>query len=255
MPGDVTFSMSGLFGFLLALARVSGVIAFVPFPGFHNGPDMARIVISVTITFCLMPKWPVIAPPGFGMLLLYILGEAAFGLSIGLFVSFLLEAFQTGAQVLALQAGYSYASTIDPTTQADSGVIAVVVQLMAGVCFFTSGTDREVLRILADSLDRFPPGSFALTARISDAVINAGSTMFSTGLRIAFPVIAFLMLVDFALALLGRIQSQLQLLSLAFPAKMLASLMLLASLAALFPTLFQSAAKHTIQNLARVLGA
>ena len=255
MPGEVTFSISGLFGFLLALARVSGVIAFVPFPGFHNGPDIARVVISVTLTFCLMAKWPSVAAPGFGQVLLYVLGEAAFGLTIGLFISFLLEAFQMAAQALSLQAGYSYASTIDPTTQADSGVIAVVFQLLAGVCFFLTGTDREVLRSLSASFDRFPPGSFALTASVSDAIVAAGSTMFSTGLRIAFPVIAFLLLVDFALALLGRMQSQLQLLSLAFPAKMLAALMLLASLAALFPTLFQYAAKHTMQSLGRVLGA
>ena len=40
--------------------------------------------------------------------------------------------------------------------------------------------------------------------------------MLTTGLRLAMPVIALLLLLDVALALLGRMQQQLQLLSLAF---------------------------------------
>jgi flagellar biosynthesis protein FliR len=256
MPAEITLSLSGLFGFLLVLARVSGVIVFVPFPGFKNSPDLARVVISVMLSVCLFSKWPAPAqPPGLATLTFWILAEAAFGITIGLVVSFLLEAFQLGAQVLSIQAGYSYASTIDPNTQADSGIIPVAIQLLAGMCFFITGVDRQLLRALAASFDRFPPGAFHLNLRSAEAVVGAGASMFTTGLRVALPVVAFLMLVDVALALLGRIQSQLQLLSLAFPAKMLAGLFMLASLAALFPTLFEAAAGRTMQNIVRLFGA
>ena len=43
-------------------------------------------------------------------------------------------------------------------------------------------------------------------------------------LRLALPVVALLLMVDVALALLGRLNQQLQLLALAFPAKMLTAL-------------------------------
>lgn len=257
MPADITFSTASLFGFLLVLARVSGVIAFVPFPGFRTSPDLSRVVLAVMLTFCLLPKWPRVdsLAPGLGTVFLWVLAEAAFGITLGLLVSFLLEAFQLGAQVLGIQAGYSYASTIDPNTQADSGIVPVLVQLMAGLCFFALGTDRGILRALARSLDRFPPGSYVLKIQTVEAVIAAGSRMFETGLRIALPVIACLMLIDLALALLGRIQSQLQLLSLAFPAKMLLALVLLASLAAMFPKLFENAAGRTMASVTRIFGA
>jgi len=51
-----------------------------------------------------------------------------------------------------------------------------------------------------------------------------------------------LLLIDVALALLGRIQQQLQLLSLAFPAKMLATLAILAALAPTTARIFEGAA-------------
>jgi flagellar biosynthetic protein FliR len=78
--------------------------------------------------------------------------------------------------------------------------------------------------------------------------------MFSLGLRVALPVVALLLLIDVALALLGRMQQQLQLLSLAFPIKMMAALGLLTAIAPLLPKLFSAAASHTISALWRLAG-
>jgi flagellar biosynthetic protein FliR len=256
MHTELQISTTTLVPFLLALARVSGAVAFVPFPGLRSGPDMARIVFAVLMTWCLRAAWPA-APavdPGLATITMWVMAEAACGVLMGLLVSFLTESFQLGAQILSIQAGYSYASTIDPTTQADSGVIGVVVQLMAGLCFFAVGVDREILRALAVSFEKIPPGKFLMDTHTLEASIRAGSAMFSTGLRIALPVIAFLLMVDMALALLGRMQQQLQLLSLAFPAKMLASLALLASMAAIFPTVYQSATRKTMELVGLALG-
>jgi flagellar biosynthesis protein FliR len=63
-----------------------------------------------------------------------------------------------------------------------------------------------------------------------------------------------LLLVDVALALLGRINSQLQLLTLAFPVKMLAALALLAWIAALFPRVYRGAAVEALGTLRAILG-
>jgi flagellar biosynthetic protein FliR len=79
--------------------------------------------------------------------------------------------------------------------------------------------------------------------------------MLSTGLRLALPVAALLILIDFALALVGRVQQQLQLLSLAFPGKMAAALAILAVLAPVVPRIFNSAAQRTLTVLWHALGA
>ena len=68
------------------------------------------------------------------------------GIGIGLSVAFATEAFSVGAQVIGLQAGYSFASTVDPQTQADSTVLVVLAQLAAGLLFFSMGMDRDIIR-------------------------------------------------------------------------------------------------------------
>jgi flagellar biosynthetic protein FliR len=91
-----------------------------------------------------------------------IVAETLFGVTLGLAIAFLLEGMQLAAQVLGLQAGYSYASTVDPTTQADTTTLQLMAQLLAGTLFFAFGFDRQVLRILARSLESAPGRAFSL---------------------------------------------------------------------------------------------
>ena len=87
------------------------------------------------------------------------------GIAIGVSVAIALEAFTLAAQVLGLQAGYAYASTIDPNTEADSGILLVFAQLMSGMLFFAMGLDREILRLFAQSLEKVPAGAIRFWAR------------------------------------------------------------------------------------------
>ena len=249
--------LSTLYAFLLVLARVAGVMTFLPVPGFRAAPDAVRVVMALAIAFALFPVWPVLpnADPTLGELAIWAFSEAGFGLAVGLAASFLTEGFQVAAQAAAMHAGYGFATTIDPTSEADSGVLQIMASLFSGILFFTSGMDRELLRILAASFVKFPAGSWAPAAGSLDGIVRLGSDMLVIGLRLALPVIALLLLIDFSLALLGRVQQHVQLLSLAFPVKMAAALAILTALAPVIPKMFSTAAEHTLSVLWRALGS
>jgi flagellar biosynthetic protein FliR len=254
MPAEPVLPVGTLFAFLLVLARIGGAFVFVPLPGIGTGPEPARVMLAVAFTVALYPVWPSgVAATSAPALLLALACEAAFGLTAGVAVAFLTETLLLATQVFGLQAGYSYASTVDPTTQADSNVLLVFAQLTAGLLFFSLGLDREILRVFARSLSAFPPGTYGLTLPSAEALVRLGAAMFSTGLRLAMPVVALLMLVDIGLALMGRLHQQLQLLTLAFPVKMLASLAFLAVISALFLPVYRGAAARTLSTLFTLL--
>jgi flagellar biosynthetic protein FliR len=215
-----------------------------------------RAALAVGFTFALFGQWPAVDASGLtpAKLVGWAVAEAAIGLAIGISTAIVLEAFTMAAQVLGLQAGYAYASTIDPNTQADSGILLVFAQLIGGMLFFTLGLDRDVFRLLAESLASIPPGTFVFSPASADPLIRLGSSLFSVGVRLALPVVALLVLVDVALALLGRLNAQLQLLTLAFPAKMLTALLVLSWIAALFPRLLREAGGHAWVASHRMLG-
>jgi flagellar biosynthesis protein FliR len=255
MHAEVSLPLTLLFGFLLVLARVGGAFLFVPLPGVRNGPEPVRAALAGGYTLALFPLWPASLPgePTLARMTAWMLAEALLGIAIGVAVAFLLEVLLVGAQLLGLQAGYGYASTIDPTTEADSSVLQVLAQLFGGMLFFALGVDREVLRAFARSLETIPPGSYQATPAAADTLIRLGGSMLAAGVRLALPVIALLLLVDLALALLSRIQQQMQLLTLAFPLKMLAALAFLAALATLYLPVFRAAASQTVAAFPRLL--
>lgn len=256
MPDSFELPAAAAYGFLLVLTRVSGAFVFVPLPGMQAAPAAARVVLALAVALTLWPAWPIAAAGlTLGGNLIWLASEAALGIGVGLAVAFLYESLLLAAQAMGLQAGYSYASTVDPATQADSGVLLVVAQLISWLLFLAGGLDRFIIRAFARSLEVWPPGSFRVSAGGVEAILGLGSVMFSTAVRLALPVLALLVLIDVAFALLGRINAQLQLLTLAFPVKMLAALALFAALAAAFPRLYSGAAARTARSISEFLGS
>ncbi|MBZ5636888.1 MAG: flagellar biosynthetic protein FliR [Acidobacteriia bacterium] len=255
MGTELKLEIGTLYSFLLVLARVSGVFVFVPLPGIKAGPDAIRAALAVSITLALLPLWPAIpsANLSLGTLVGWLLAEAGLGMGVGIAVAFLAEVFQMGAQIISLQAGYSFASTIDPTSGADSSVMLAIAQTAAGLLFFATGLDREVLLAFAQSLSVHPPGQVVLRTSMLNQVIQTGSAMFSTGLRLVLPLVAMLLIVDLSLALLARLNSQLQLITLAFPVKMMLSLALLAWLLLVFPKVFTQASGPILRLVRQLL--
>jgi flagellar biosynthetic protein FliR len=255
MHAELSINLATVYGFLLVLARVSGTVALVPIPGISAGPDASRIVLALALTVALFPVWPAPAMDGLavGRLLGWIFAEAAFGLTIGVAVTFLLEGVELAAQIIGLEAGYSFASTVDPNTQADTTTLQLMAQLMAGCLFFALGFDHQVVRVLARSLASIPSGTYLLTGPGVEAITRLGSAIFSTGLQLAMPVLALMLLLDIAFGVLGRLHQQLQVLSLSFSVKMLASISFLASVIAFFPRVFEKVGGATFIALARLL--
>jgi len=255
MGTELHLNTGTLLGFLLVLVRVAGVFVFVPLPGVKAGPEVARAVLSLAITLSLFHFWPVLEPENINTMVLIgqIASEAALGITIGVATSFLSEMFQMGAQILTLQAGYSFASTIDPTSGADSSALLSISETCAGLLFFGIGLDRQIIQAFAQSLITRPPGNFALSLSMAHLVVQTGSLIFSTGLRLVLPILALLLIVEISLALLARLNTQLQLMSLAFPIKMLLTLALFSWLILIFPQLYTQSSHQILQLVRTVL--
>ena len=258
MPAELLIPVSSLFSFLAVVARMAGAVFFLPIPAFRGAAPASKIILVLALALVLLPCWPVVRPPDgrlessglLAWLAALLAAEAAFGLCAGVTVALINETFVMGVQILSMQAGYSYASFIDPQTQADSGVLPVLAQLLASLLFLAAGLDRQVLAAFALSLKTVPPGSFLLSAQWSAKLIAASGGMLELAMRLALQIVALLFLVDLALALLGRIDNQMQLLTLAFPAKMLVSMFVLAASIPLFPALYKLAAGRALELFA-----
>lgn len=240
-----------LSGFLCVSARVGSVMVLVPIPGFRSTPAIIRVILTTALSVAAYPLLGdrFAAPVSVGAFVAMLASEMAIGIGAGATIAFLNEVFSFAMQALAMQAGYAYASAIDPNTQADSGVLMVIAQLAANLLFFSAGLHLLVFRAFALSLERIPPGGLTLTPADATQLIAFGAAILELGVRLALPVMGVLLLTDLTLALLGRIQPNLQLLSLIFPVKMIGALVMLAAMAPALPRLYRSAAGNAIETV------
>jgi len=232
-----------LSAFLVTLARIAGVLAFTPIPGFKNSPALVRAALALLLTLTLFDPAKISAVSGSaGDLLPALLIESGIGICFGLATALLFEGFQVGAQIIGLQAGFSYASTTDPNSQADSTVLSVLVLLTTGALFFATDLHHIVIRALAEGLARHPAGNATLNSAAIPAVLHLGSDLFKVGLRLAAPLSAIMLTIDIGMALFSRMQPQLQVITLAFSLKILIALAVFSTVIYSMGRLLQSAA-------------
>ncbi len=252
---DLVISQTLVLHFLLVLLRVGGIFAFIPIPGIRSAIAPTRVALVVLMSWLIFPLTPAVS--GIEMTLSgafsVMLAEVSLGLLIGLAIQFLHEGVVLGAQALSVQAGYSYASTVDPNSEADSSVLQVLLGLSASWLFLSLGLDRILLKAVLTSFEAYSPGAFMAARADAPALIALSGEMFGQGLRIAAPIVGVLLLVDVAMALLSRLQPQMQLLNLSFPLKMLLSLAGLAIAVQMMPHRMMHSSEGTFRFIEKIL--
>lgn len=254
MPIRLHFGAEAIIGFLLVVTRVGSALFLLPLPGFKDVATSIKIGLVLGLSFCLFPAWPELQVNSLagGQFVLAIFAESAAGLLVGLAIALLHEAFQFAAQAVSLQGGLSFASIFDPASKADTNVFLMLTQLTTGLLFFAFGVHHQLLRLLARSFEVFSFSGSHLEAASVRTVLMLGTNMFATGLKLGLPLVVLLLLIEFSLAILSRLHSQLQLIMLSFPAKTTLSLVFLATMIVRWPALYDQMAHRVFDLLSRL---
>jgi flagellar biosynthetic protein FliR len=90
------------------------------------------------------------------------------------------------------------------------------------------------------SFHAVPLGAFALAPPAALAIVRAAAGIFLAALELAAPVLAATMLVEFAVALLGKLSPQLPVMMLTVPLKTLTGFVIMAGSLALWPRFIET---------------
>lgn len=212
----------------LALVRISGTVALVPFFSSNALPMQAKAVFSLAVAYLLAPV--VAGLPGSTVELSFtaLLGEFAIGLVYGLSLALLNEILLFAGQIVGLQLSFSLVNLLDPASSIQTPLMSELFQLMGTLIVIKAGLDRLMMASLVRSFHVVPLGGFALTVTTSDALVRAAGGVFLSAVQLAAPVLASTLLVEVTIALLARISPQLPVISLTVPLKTLTGFALMA---------------------------
>jgi flagellar biosynthesis protein FliR len=224
----------------LALVRVSGMVVFAPFFSSSALPVRTKAALVLTIAFLLAPLVAGLpnahAEIGFAALL----GELAVGLVYGLTLALLQEMLLFAGQIAGTQLSFSLVNLLDPSTHIETPLLGDLFQLMGTLVIIAAGLDRILLASLVRSFRVVPLGTYALAPVTAMAIVRAAGGVFLAGVELAAPVLAGTMLVEIAIALIGRLSPQLPVMSITVPLKTLTGFAILAGSMALWPRFIEA---------------
>lgn len=217
--------------FLLALARVTGFVLTCPLFAHRFFPSPAKAALCVTLAGALFPAAAAMAgnlPEGPLGFVLDLVEEAAVGLGLGLFTSFVFQSLRVAGQVVGFQIGFAMAEVIDPTTGGQTSIIAEFLYMLGLVFFFSIDGHHSLVLALNQSFHCIAPGAAVFSGPAAEVIARGFQGMFVAGLRIAAPVMAVVLVTDLSLGLLVRLVPQINVFMLGFPLKIMAGIFTLA---------------------------
>jgi flagellar biosynthetic protein FliR len=256
MPQGTTIDWTTLLSAMtLALVRVSGMVTFAPFFSSTALPLRAKAVFALAVAFLLAPLVSALpnarASLGFSALL----GEVAVGLVYGLTLALLNEMLLFAGQIVGLQFSFSLVNVLDPNSAIQTPLLGDLFQLMGTLVVLGAGLDRVLLASMARSFRAAPLGGYALAPASALEIVRAAGGIFLAAVELAAPVLAATLLVEVAVALLGKLSPQLPVMFLSVPLKTLTGFALLTGSLALWPRFIEARFAGLLDLAERLIAA
>jgi flagellar biosynthesis protein FliR len=217
--------------FALVLARIGATMALLPGLGETVVPAMVRVAIAMCITVLLLPALQPLMPPmpASGLTMgLMIIAEVVTGLWFGWLARMIMLALPSGAQFVAYFLGISSVLQPDAELGAQSTALSKLFELAAPVLILASGLYTLPLKALVGLFQLVPPGQMLPSGDGLQAAVQAVATAFGLALKVASPFVVAGILWHFAVGLVSRVVSRMQIYFVALPGQILGGLLLLA---------------------------
>jgi len=220
-----------LAGFILVLARVTPLFIMAPLFSSAMIPVRVRGIIAVALSIGLTPvalHGQHIPSDAVELGALIIEGMLV-GLAFAFSLSILMAAIESAGSFIDVTSGFSYGSLINPLTGENSAVISRFYSLFGTMIFLVIGGDAWTIRGLGRTFELVPLTAGPRLGSLIGGAEQVFSTVFTSALEIAAPVLVALLITDVAFGVVSRVVPQLNVFAVGFPVKVAVALLVTAA--------------------------
>ncbi len=223
------FLVGGILAFMLTFARLGTAIMIMPGFGDSFVSERIRIHIALGMSFVLfpviMPYIPSPIPSTF--LLISLIGmEVVIGLLIGTVARIFMTALDTAGMIISMQSGLSNAQVFNPSLASQGSVMGAFLSVTGVLLLFITDLHHLLIMGLIESYELFPLGALPDTGSMAELIVQAVTSSFQIGVKLAAPFIVMTLLVYVGMGVLSRLMPQIQVFMVALPLQILLSMVL-----------------------------
>jgi flagellar biosynthetic protein FliR len=215
----------------LIFARLAAIVMLIPGIGETFVPPRVRLAFAVTLALVLFPVVGGGVPPmpaEISGLAGALIKETAIGLVIGTILRLFMSSLAAAGELISIQTTLGFAQTANPTQAAPSTTIGTFLSLLGIVLIMTTNLHHMFLSAIVRSYTLFPFSKPLLVADAGTLAIQTVSKSFALGLQLSAPVVAFSLIFNIAVGLVGRVMPQFQIFFVASPLMVLLGLSIFA---------------------------
>jgi flagellar biosynthesis protein FliR len=199
--------------------RTLALFSALPVLGSRNVPMRVRIALAGLIVLAAQPSLPAMpavpldSAPG----AMLVAQNVLLGLAMGFAVRLVFAAIEFAGELIGLQMGLNFAAFFDPLSASTATTTSRFFGTTVSWLFVVLNGHLLVTAAMVDSFTAFPVGPEPLAFfRVTTPQVW-GAEVFRTGLWIALPLVAMLLLVNLVLGVISRVAPQINIFAVGFP--------------------------------------
>ena len=201
--------------FVLVVFRLAGMMLYAPLFGSTRIPRQVRVMMLLVLAAGITPGIhpPAMLPETPWGLALGIGGEMAFGLAMGMVLSFVFVAVQWAGEIIGQQMGLNLGEVFDPQFGGQSTVMGDLYLMFTLVVFLLIRGHHSMIRGVRASFDALPLLSVGVTHDVLTLLLDLFHATTVLAFQLAAPVLVTMLVVDLVLGLIGRTIPQMNVMS------------------------------------------
>jgi flagellar biosynthetic protein FliR len=216
--------------FIVVFVRMMGMFTGAPFFSGQALPMRAKLSFAFFVSLALVPLvvgYNVPQPQGFVELGADMVVNFLIGFGIGSFVYFCVSAFQNSAHMFSMQMGMGINEVYDPMSEQQTPSFGNVLGILILLLFLRVDGHIYLIQVIAESFRGFWKLDLSSLNVFVKSLTAGIRVLFDVGMRIAFPVIGVSLLLDIAVAMIGRVAPQFNVMIMGFHVKLIVGFVVL----------------------------
>lgn len=199
--------------------RVSAMLLIAPVFSASGVSVRFRVLLAVLIAALAAPIIP--TPPTTDLFsasgLLMAIREVGIGFAIGFVLQLVFGAVVYAGQAVSMTMGLGFAMAVDPQNGVQVPVLSQMYVILATLLFLSLDGHLILIATVIDSYQILPPNLSGIPVSSLSEVAALGSKVFASGISLALPAMAAMLMVNVTFGVITRTAPQLNIFAVGFP--------------------------------------
>lgn len=219
----ISFSEAQVLGWITPLLwpflRALALLSSLPILSLRTVPARVRVALAAFIALAAQPTLPEmpVVPLDSALAATLVVQQVLIGLTLGFAVRVAFAAVEFAGELVGLQMGLNFAAFFDPITAGTATSSSRFFGTLIAWLFIVINGHLLIVASLVKSFTAFPVGPEPFAFLRTTQPQTWGAEIFATGLWIALPVIALLLVVNLVLGVISRVAPQINVFAIGFP--------------------------------------